>query len=518
MFIRTLQKLTIPEQKDIVFVSPDYSAWDRLLSENKCATQRVSHLSRSRSELLRIAEDYTRTITGASDFDGSRENVIATGHQPIWHHCGVLAKNSIVSKFAKRVGTGLHIVLDHDVCDTAMVLPTSCGNGIWGFKRVEIECEQKCVPLEFRSPLKTEKMQALINAIAEIEGSHFCVDIWRQCIESNSKNIPALKNVADSITFLQAKLNLALQLDMAYLPISRLSQSHSFIDFATSIIADAFDFVRCYNNAIANLTAETRIRNRRPMPRLKIDYSGNIVELPFWLVSPEGKRSSLYVMPAKNKISIFTDCAVLGDLDSSDSDSGLMAELLSCCDYRLRPKAVTLTLFVRLFLADWFVHGVGGASYESVTDDILKDYYGINELSFGIATATVTLPLSSCVDSVSDRTNQLRQQLRKIKYNPERFIENSLLRTETVGSLIIKKESLIRTTKDDSSNAETKRSAWESILEVNKDLLNYATQSQDILKTKLQLLKKKELSKCVLNHREYFFGLFPGDALRDISQ
>ncbi len=49
--------------------------------------------------------------------------------------------------------------------------------------------------------------------------------------------------------------------------------------------------------------------------------------------------------------------------------------------YCLRPKAVSLTTFIQLYLADWFVHGIGGSLYEPVTDYVIENYFGVSGMT-----------------------------------------------------------------------------------------------------------------------------------------
>ena len=49
---------------------------------------------------------------------------------------------------------------------------------------------------------------------------------------------------------------------------------------------------------------------------------------------------------------------------------------------RLRTRALTTTLFARLFLADLFVHGIGGAKYDAMTDQICERLFGMKAPSF----------------------------------------------------------------------------------------------------------------------------------------
>ena len=39
---------------------------------------------------------------------------------------------------------------------------------------------------------------------------------------------------------------------------------------------------------------------------------------------------------------------------------------------KIRPRAITTTMFSRLFFSDVFIHGIGGAKYDTITDEIIK--------------------------------------------------------------------------------------------------------------------------------------------------
>ena len=44
--------------------------------------------------------------------------------------------------------------------------------------------------------------------------------------------------------------------------------------------------------------------------------------------------------------------------------------------FKIRTRALTTTMFARLFLADLFIHGIGGGIYDELTDRIIERYYG----------------------------------------------------------------------------------------------------------------------------------------------
>ena len=56
--------------------------------------------------------------------------------------------------------------------------------------------------------------------------------------------------------------------------------------------------------------------------------------------------------------------------------------------FKVRPRALSLTLFVRLCLANVFWHGLGGGKYDEVTDDIIRKFFELAPPAFIVATET----------------------------------------------------------------------------------------------------------------------------------
>jgi hypothetical protein len=522
MLAETLRNLSIPKEKDVIFIDPDPSRWPSLLAANRLIAENVPGKLESRRELLRIAHDYTLRIMDIVCPNNIRENVIAAGHQAIWHHCGIWAKNLTVSTFAEAVdGCGLHLVLDHDVCDTAMVLPRENTDGNWCFERIEVEPKQKTIPLECRQLPLESYLRTFVDTVVKARAGQICSDIWLEYAVPEKNRISHLSNIADLITYLQSVLNVSLHLNMMYLPVSKLSESNAFMDFVTSIIVNAVSFAASYNDAITEQINGPRISRRDTLRPLVLDKIAGLTELPFWLLLPNGERTSLYVRQKEtDKIRIGTVSSTFGHLDSAcpAGKAHQLRDALQQLGYRLRPKAVSLTLFVRLFLADWFVHGVGGTRYEFVTDYIIADYYGKKPLKFGTTTCTMTLPLSNTVGSHKDNLAQLKHKLHSIKHNPERHIEYSVLRREPVASLLREKKRRIAQATDCALPSNLRKSAWSSLSTVNGRLFEYARDKADMLETKIVEFEKKSISQRVFNYREYFFGLFPKTKLRKVAE
>ena len=500
-------------------MSPEFSQWPDLLNKNKRALKTLPESSKYRENLLNIADSYTQKIGVKSRYPKGCQNVVVTGHQAIWHHCGILVKNFITNNFAVQVnGCGVHLVLDHDVCDTALTSPVYTGDNHLNFKKTNLEQSQHNIPLEFRALPNVKHVKFFIDSIPAKE-KRFCYNVWTQNSVLNFNNLASFKNVADLITQFQAVLNSALGIDLLYLPISQMSESRCFIEFAISIFTNSVNFANIYNKGISEQIRTRKINPAQTIRPLKIDDKNGIIELPFWLVSSSGERFSLYVTTDNKKnIKFGTSFVILGVLDSStfDDKAQQFKKIMAKHGYYLRPKAISLTLFVRLYLTDWFIHGIGGGIYETITNYIIEKYYKIKNLYFGIATATLTLSPEEYNHSFCSTSAEFKSQLRKLNFNPEKFIENSLLNKNPVRSLVRKKKKIIEASKNPNLSTVERKLSCKSISDVNKELLKYTGRSREDLTRKAELLQKNKLSTKVTNYREFFFGLFPQKALRNL--
>ena len=62
---------------------------------------------------------------------------------------------------------------------------------------------------------------------------------------------------------------------------------------------------------------------------------------------------------------------------------------------RLRTRALTTTLFSRFLLGDLFIHGIGGAKYDELGDEIARRFFGIEPPGFLTVSMTLWLGLPS---------------------------------------------------------------------------------------------------------------------------
>jgi hypothetical protein len=94
----------------------------------------------------------------------------------------------------------------------------------------------------------------------------------------------------------------------------------------------------------------------------------------------------------------------------------LLATWLRRNDVRLAPRALTLTMYLRLFVVDQFLHGIGGAQYDQVTDRIIATHFKIAPPHFAVATGTMYQPQAlgrtrACVPCVLQDGHRLKHSL-----------------------------------------------------------------------------------------------------------
>src|SRR5439155_1393714 len=74
------------------------------------------------------------------------------------------------------------------------------------------------------------------------------------------------------------------------------------------------------------------------------------------------------------------------------------------------------------FLADLFIHGIGGAKYDELTDEIARRFYGCEPPRYLILSATLLLPLRAFPARPAEGQH-LARELRDLHYNPQRHLD-----------------------------------------------------------------------------------------------
>jgi hypothetical protein len=184
-------------------------------------------------------------------------------------------------------------------------------------------------------------------------------------------------------------------------------------------------------------------------------------------------------------------------------------------------------LFSRLCLADLFVHGLGGAKYDEMTDRLIARFFHLPAPGFLLLSATVRLPLPSHPVASQDE-RRLRGQLRELDYHSERHLPPTL--TAELAGLVAEKEQLISAQRKVTAARAGKPVDWTGdgvahgipagferlrrLQEVNRRLTQFTQPERQRLREELVRTVEQLAANAVLQNREYPFCLFPADKLK----
>ena len=87
-------------------------------------------------------------------------------------------------------------------------------------------------------------------------------------------------------------------------------------------------------------------------------------------------------------------------------------------------------MYSRLALSDLFIHGIGGAKYDELTDLIIQRFFGIEPPAYVTATATFRLPIERPNVSLED-VQQSTRRIREMRYRPESFLNEPAVKQDS---------------------------------------------------------------------------------------
>jgi len=329
--------------------------------------------------------------------------LILTGHQSELHHAGVWAKNIAIDAFARRLpgAVAMHLAVDTDAP-----------------KHLFLRLGDEHLPITDDPDLSRAKWTGLLRAptplhLSKIENAAtkwsdeqtrlhgfapvldvVLAEMRRFALDGHEGvELPAL--LANAMHQLDWSMGLDYQLVM----LSPVLLGTPWLGFVHHLLSDATNFSLHYNGALLAYRAANDIdTDTRPMPNLAI--VGNSIEMPFWLDSlSTGRRERLRVVetPTGSKLTSPHDGDSLELIRGTPLEDASRQLQQFCRQHQLRiaPRALTLTCFMRLGIADLFVHGIGGGRYDQVLDRIFATYFKLAPPKFAVVTATLFHPAAA---------------------------------------------------------------------------------------------------------------------------
>jgi hypothetical protein len=300
-------------------------------------------------------------------------------------------------------------------------------------------------------------------------------------------------------------------------PFSTLVDSPALQHFIASILADLPRFHAAHNAALEEYRVVHKLRSvSQPLPDLA--RRDDELEAPFWIWNRQDPtRRRLWVTRNGNSIRLSDGGAYSWECD--DANVGNIAALLRGMNedgfaggFKVRPRALVSTMMLRLLASDLFIHGIGGAKYDQVTDRIIADFFGIEPPGFLTATGTRLLPLPHASVAAED-VQQIDKLLRELRFKPEEHVnvaEQPTTERSRIEQLIAEKRRWLR---EEIAPAQlAKRHA--ALAEINATLENYVSSRRAELTAERLRVEAELKRQAILGSREFSFCLYPEASLR----
>ena len=454
----------------------------------------------ARSHLLATARSYCSQYRDLAVGDGGR--VILSGHQPRLFHPGVWFKNFALSQLGQQLdATAINLVVDNDLCGHPSIsVPQASGERGASLVAVAYDQAGGNVPFENREILDRnlfdsfgERVRA---AIAPVVAKPLVEPLWEYAKQYQDRG----NRLGHTLAAARHKLEADFGLQTLELPLSEFCDTETFAHFVLEILNRVDEFQQIYNRSLIEYRNVHRIRSSaHPVPAL--GQADDWFEVPFWIWFNESPlRRGLFVRRQGKQLTLSNrhdwELAIDGS-DRLDQLTNLYAEGI-----RIRPRALMTTLYSRMVLSDLFIHGIGGAKYDQLTDAIITRFWNVEPPSFLTVTGTATLPFDFSTVTSAD-LNLEKVRLRELRFHPERFIVGG---DEAVQAIIQEKGDWINRVSDGSM-----KQRHDAIERCNGELFPFVAE-QAAEATKAHDAKRGQLARSrILGSREYSFCCFAKD-------
>ncbi len=488
----------------------------------------------TRTELLALAVHFHRLLQLPPLEPVSGQPLIVTGHQPGFHHPGILIKYLLAHHLAQSAGSvALNLIVDSDLpTSLSLPLPVHTPSGLT-IQNIPLADFDPALPWQDQPLPAAAQLHTFLDQVQRVAVPDSIAPALAVLCQTLPVCLPLAQNLPDLFTLLHRHLAAPLAIQWLDLPVSLLSQTESFARFACDLLLHARRFRDGYNRALDEFRRSNKIRNAsQPLPNLKgSNEPTDPLELPLWLFTPNQPRRPLFIYAQNGDILIRDHQSDLFHLPAgllADPEQGPAALLaaLKHHNLQLRPRALTLTAFTRLFLADYFIHGIGGAVYDQVTDHFIRNFYQITPPAFACASATLLLPLGEFPppSRIIEQIRQAAHQLRDLDFNPQRYLpafpaENpDAARLQKLTQQRLQAIQTARQLRQTLAVAELRRQNFQQLRRLNQQLKLHLGPLDRQLHATLADLEHQLLQARLAHHREFPFALFPPYQLKILAQ
>jgi hypothetical protein len=458
------QRLRAPAQDGALLAKPPLgAATDRLLAANlgRLAAWDYDFQGRRAPTLRAMARHQIRAAAhtfltrfgleppnaphSAPGTPHANEPLIVTGHQPELFHPGVWVKNFAVAALARsHQGIGLNLIVDNDIPKgSAIRVPELAGQTL-RTRLVDFDEWAGEVPYEDWSVRDEERFTRFGDRVRQALGplvpDPLIDDFWPWALQFQKRT----DHPGTRFALARHALESSWGVRNAEVPVSAVCETEAFLWFAAHLLAHAARFRPVHNTALRRYRALYGIRSRHhPVPELGAE--GDWHEAPFWVWRAQNPRRRPLLARQQART---MELRIAGEAEpfleiplAPDREACCAVEqlnLLPTQGIRLRTRALTTTLFARLVLGDLFIHGIGGAKYDELGDEIIRGFFGVEPPPF--LTLSMTLWLGLPLDPATpNQLHDVERALRDLTYNPDRHLPESAAADPRVQSWVAAK-------------------------------------------------------------------------------
>ncbi len=387
--------------------------------------------SMARAQVMALAKRHHETFgLDWPDVPSQPERLVVTGHQPELFHPGVWVKNFAVAGLATaggESGVGLNLIVDNDIPKGPTIrVPHREGDGlrvspvafdVWAG---EVPYEDQTVQDEALFASFADRARATLGGLV---ADPMLDDFWPRVMRRAGET----DRVGLRFALARREVEAEWGARNVEVPLGLVCESEAFYWFASHLLAHLPRFQSTHNAALARYRAAYGIRSKHhPVPAL--GRQGEWLEAPFWAwraESPRRRPLMVRLLPRTIELRI-------GGEDETIAELPLAADRDACCaierfqelpgrGIRLRTRALTTTMFARYLLGDLFVHGIGGAKYDELGDELAREFFHFEPPRFLTLSLTHWLGVESDPATL-DRLRAVERSLRDLDWNPDRHL------------------------------------------------------------------------------------------------
>lgn len=547
----TYRQFAAPRENRAVLVDPPLAEAGRLLDDNRRLRRQLDPYDASGRSLAELSDearddllDQARQWTAAyrqPDVPSvdPRGPILLAGHQPEVFHPGVWLKNFALGHLAEvHQAAAVNLLVDSDtIKNTSLRTPGGTPDAVEvqaiAMDRPEprVAYEERCV---VAPGLWADFGLRVRRQIASLVSRPLIDEYWPMVCERARHTSRLGHCLAQARHQLEGRWGLRT----LEVPQSRVCHSRAFLWFVAHLLAELPRFRAIHNEAVQEYRRVHRIRSAaHPVPDLAAE--GDWLEAPLWTWTEEDPRRRRLFARCEGKQIVLSDrhgLRVALPLAPGGNAAGAV-EVLSRLDrqgVRIRSRALITTLWARLALGDLFLHGIGGAKYDQVTDRIIERFFGFQPPGFLVISGTLLLPVASSQGAL-DQDRTIRRLLREAAFHPERLLvqgdwanlsDNIVagLRSrmprvlpDEARDLIAAKQRLITESYGSDSDPLPWQGyqRWKAFRQVNESLQPWLDEARAWLQQIETQTARNLRAEQLLHWREFGFCLYPENELRE---